>query len=293
MLEDERAAGFYEAFAGEWLSLPNLAYSDPDPALYAFDEELRSAMETETLLFVQEVVDGGLPLSTLLSSDFTFVNERLAEHYGITGVTGPEFRRVTLTGAERGGILSHGSILTVTSHPDRTSPVKRGKWILDQLLCEPPPDPPPDVDTFIGGRPEGETLRERLERHRERAECAVCHDSIDPLGLGLENYDAVGRWRTEDNGDAVDPSGVLPDGRTFDDAHGLTSILSVDERTTGCITEKLLAYALGRGLSASDRCYVEELLGGTSAASVSVRDLIVRIVTNDVFRRIGGREDEP
>lgn len=290
MFEDPRAEGFYESFAGQWLGVRELEHVSPDPAVFdGWDPELARSMERESLAFVRAVVEEGGSVSTLLDADFTFVDERLARHYGLPGVTGDELRRVPLSDGQRGGVLRLGSVLTVTSHPDTTSPVRRGKWILDQILCEPPPDPPPDVDAFFGNGPAGESTRDRLARHREDPACAVCHDVIDPLGLAFENYDGIGRWRTEDNGAAIDASGELPGGRGFDGAEELAGILERDERAATCVTRKLVTFALGRGLDDADRCYVEDILAAAAASGeVSLRELIVQIVTNDVFRTVGG-----
>jgi hypothetical protein len=290
MLADPKADAFYESFVGQWLYLRRFAYSTPDATMFPeFDEELREAMRQETLLFVRDVVESGAPLATLLTARYTFVNERLARHYGIEGVTGTEFVRVELD-ETRGGLLTHGSILTVTSHPDTTSPVKRGKWVLDQILCEPPPDPPPDVDTFLESEETaGLTLREKLARHRENPECAVCHDSIDPLGLALENYDPIGAYRTLDNGQEIDATGELPDGRTFDGVAELGAILDEDERYTNCVTEKVVAYALGRSLDAPDRCFIEDIITRASENELALREIIVQTVLADTFRATGGR----
>jgi hypothetical protein len=293
MLADGKADAFYESFVGQWLHLRHFEHSTPDAEMFPeFDEELRAAMRTETILFVRDAVESGAPLASLLTARHTFLNERLARHYGIDGVTGPDFVRVELD-ETRGGLFRLGSVLTVTSQPDRTSPVKRGKWVLDQILCEPPPDPPPDVDTFFETEEtEALTLRERLARHRADPACAVCHDSIDPLGLSLENYDAIGRYRTLDNDQDIDASGQLPDGRTFDGPGELSDLLDEDERYTTCVTEKVVAYALGRSLDAPDRCFIEDIITRASESDLALREIVIQTVLADTFRATGGRVEE-
>jgi hypothetical protein len=293
MLSDGRAEGFFDTFAREWLHLGKLDYAVPDPELFpTFDDALRDAMKLETQHFIRHIVENDLPIATILSADFTFVNERLARHYGIEGVTGNDFRRVDLDGT-RGGLLTQGSVLTATSHPNETSIVKRGEWVLDQLLCAPPPDPPADVDTFIEGEATaGLTLREKVELHRADPACASCHSIMDPIGFALENYDAVGVWREEDNGQPIDASGELPDGQTFDGAQELSLVLQEDPRYTKCVTKKLLAYALGRSVGRADRCFVEDIQTRLESSNMSLRQLIVEIVLHDVFRTAGGRVED-
>ena len=290
MLADPKSAAFYESFVGQWLSLRDIAYATPDPELFPeWDAALRDAVQRETIELVRYVVESNAPMSELLTGNYTFVNERLAEHYGIAGVTGDAMQRVELAGVERAGILTHASILTVTSHPDETSPVKRGKWVLDQILCAPPPDPPADVDTFLGGRESGESLRARLERHRADPACATCHNIMDPIGFGLEAYDPIGRFRTEyENGDPIEDDGQLPDGRTFDGPAELADVIQADERYAECVTEKMMAYALGRGVTGADRCFVEDVIERARARDLSLREILVQIVTNEVFTMVGG-----
>jgi hypothetical protein len=286
MLADPKANEFIRVFSRDWLHLDKLAEASPDTTLYpGFDEALRGAMQEETARFVREVIDRDLPIGSLLSADFTFVNERLAAHYGIEGFSGTGFERVSTAGVPRGGILTQAGVLTVTSQPTRTSPVKRGQWVLDELLCAPPPDPPPDVDTLLEDEgTEGLSVRERLERHRANAECAVCHDLIDPLGFGLENYDAIGGFREMDGDDPVDASGELPDGTTFVGASGLAGVLRDDPRYAQCVTRKLVSYSIGRSVRAEDRCYVENILEVAAERDLSLREIIVQIVLSDVFR---------
>lgn len=296
MLADEKSDAFFLNFAGQWLQLRRFAYATPNAELFPeFDAALRQAMTQETLLFVRHVVESNAPVSTLLRADFTYLNERLADHYGIAGVTGPEFRYVALDTADRGGILTQGSILTTTSHPDTTSPVRRGEWVLDNLLCSPPPDPPADVDTFIQSEENaGLSLRAKLERHREDPACAACHDLMDPIGFGMENFDPIGRFRTEDrDGNPIDSSGVLPDETSFVGVAELSGILHQDERYTTCVTEKVLTFALGRSLGNEDRCFVEEIVGQAQVRDTSLREIVTQVVLNEVFRSAGGREESP
>lgn len=291
MIEDPRFDGFFEGFLERWLKIYRLEEYSPDEA-YVFDEELRAAFFAETQAFVDHVIATDAPITELLTADYTFVNERLAEHYGIEGITGTELQRVTLTD-ERRGLLTQGSVLAVTSHPNRTSPVQRGKWILERMLCAPPPDPPADVDALLE-EPDGDeplTVRERLAEHRRNPECAVCHDKMDPLGLAFENYDPVGMWRDEDNGHAVDATGVLPDGTSFDGALELAEILADDEAYVGCVTEKLFAYSLGRALQPQDYCIVQNVVDRANAQGGSFRAIMEELVVDDVFRTVGGREE--
>src|SRR5206468_6325729 len=247
---DGKARALVESFAGQWLELRSLKAVTPDTALFpAFDEALRAAMLKESELFFEAIVKEDRSILDFLDADFTFLNERLARHYGINGVRSDQFQRVHLTDDQRGGILTQASILTVTSNPTRTSPVKRGKWILENLLGTPPPPPPPDVPELKEGKELTGTLRQRMEQHRANPSCATCHQRMDPLGFGFENYDAIGAWRTKDGKFAVDAGGVLPDGRKFNGPAELRKILKERQAEfTRCLTEKLLTYALGRGM---------------------------------------------
>ena len=256
MLEDPRSITLVDNFAGQWLLLRNIQTVSPDAAVFPhFDDNLREALLEETRLFIESQLreDRGVP--ELLSANYTFLNERLARHYGIPNVYGSRFRRVTLRDERRGGLLGHGSILTVTSYPNRTSPVLRGKWLLENIFGTPPPPPPPDVPA-LPDRGEGgqhASVRERLEAHRKNPACAACHAAIDPLGFTLEMFDATGAWRTVDEGTAIDASGALPDGTKVEGLSGLrTLLLRRRERFVYTVTEKLLTYALGRGIEYYD-----------------------------------------
>jgi cytochrome c553 len=250
MLADERAGALVDNFAAQWLFLRNLKNFTPDPEIFPdFDDNLRQSMEQETRLFFQSVIREDRSAMDLLTANYTFVNERLARHYGIPNVYGNQFRRITLDTPERRGLLGQASILAVTSYPNRTSPVQRGKWILTNLLGIPPTPPPPNVPPLKENAANApRSLRERMEQHRADAVCAGCHKTMDPIGFALENFDAVGRWRDNDDGSRIDPSGTLYNGAHVDGAAGLQAMLSAQPDVfTGVLTEKLLTYALGRG----------------------------------------------
>ncbi len=292
MLADPKAIAFVRNFAGQWLYLRNLRGVVPDAKIFPeFDENLRDAFLQETELFVESLVREDRSVLDLLGADYTFVNERLARHYGIPGIYGSHFRRVALDpelAERRGGIFGHGSLLTVTSYPNRTSPVLRGKWVLTNILGTPPPPPPADVPDLPDRGEDGRaaTVRDRLAVHRESPACSVCHAPMDPLGLALENYDAIGAWRTTGEADLpIDASGRLPDGTAFDGPTGLRALLlERREQFVGTLTEKLLAYALGRAPEYYDRPTVRAI--GRAAASDGYRwsDIIVGIVESTAFR---------
>ncbi len=292
MLADPRATALVRNFAGQWLYLRNLRGVVPDALVFPeFDENLRDAFRQETELFVESLIREDRSVLDLLGADYTFVNERLAKHYGIPRVYGAHFRRVSLdsTMAERrGGIFGHGSLLTVTSYPNRTSPVLRGKWVLTNVLGTPPPPPPADVPDLPDRGEDGEaaTVRDRLARHRESPACSVCHAPMDPLGLALENYDAVGKWRTTGEADLpIDASGNLPDGTAFDGPVGLrTLLLERREQFIGTFTEKLLAYALGRGPEYYDRPTVRAITRAAASDNYRWSSIIVGIVQSTPFR---------
>ena len=227
MVLDPKSDALVESFAGQWLQLRNLEVQKPDPSKFpAFDNELRAAMMQESRMFFQAMIREDHSLLDLIDSKYTFLNERLAKHYGISGVQGDQFRRVDLTGDERGGILGQGAVLTVTSYGNRTSPVLRGKWLLSNFLGAAPPPPPPNVPSLkeddVGTTV---SLRERLQQHRANAVCASCHQLMDPLGFALDNYDAIGAWRTSDGKLPIDASGKLPDGTSFEGPRQLKTIL--------------------------------------------------------------------
>ena len=290
MLADSRSKALTTNFGGQWLWQRNLRTVAPNADLFVdFDERLRDAFAQETEMFLDSQIREDRSAIELLSADYTFVNERLARLYGIPGVYGNHFRRVQYPDGRRAGLLGHASILTVTSHPDRTSPVVRGKWLLETLLGAPPPPPPPDVTPLQENR-EGAaatTVRERLEQHRKSPGCASCHARIDPLGFALENFDAIGRWRTEDgeSGADIDASGVLPDGTRFSGpAEFRTALLSKKMEFVTNLTEKLLTYALGRGTEYYDAPVVREIVRSASAADYQWSSIILGIVQSQPFQ---------
>jgi len=256
MIRDPKSKAFVKNFGGQWLQTRNLDVLKPDQTKFPeFDAELREDMRTETEMFFEAVVKEDRSILDFIDGPYTYLNERLAKHYGIDGVTGPEFRRVELDGKERSGVLTQASVLTVSSYPTRTSPVIRGKWILENILNSPPPPPPPDVPA-LDEKTLGQTasMRQQLEQHRANPVCAGCHARMDPLGFGLENYDAIGRWRTQDGKFAGDASDTLPNGKTFTGAKELKELLKAEpDLFVRALTEKLLTYALGRGLEVYDR----------------------------------------
>ena len=289
MLADGRARALVDNFVSQWLTLRRVGGITPDPNLFpGFDENLREAFQRETELFVESQLREDRSVVDLLSADYTFLNERLARHYGIPNVLGSRYRRVTLTDPRRGGLLGHGSILSVTSYGNRTSPVLRAKWLLENILGTPPSPPPPDVPPLPEAGPAGEprTVRERLAQHRRSPVCANCHAPMDPLGFALENFDAIGRWRTTDAGLPVDASAVLADGITaFEGPAGLRRVLlSRSEQFVETLTEKLLTYGLGRGLEYYDRPVIRAITRAAEVDDYSWSSLILGIVESRPFQ---------
>jgi hypothetical protein len=256
MLRDPRSQALVDGFANRWLGLNKLAGLTPDTDLYReFDENLRDAMARETRLFVADQIKADRSVADLVTANYTFVNERLAKHYGTPNIYGPRFRRVDFTDGIRGGLLGQASILAVTSYPNRTSVTVRGRWLLTNLFGAPPPPPPPNVPALKDPGQDGQprALRARMELHRQAAECASCHQRMDPLGFALENFDALGKWRTESDGAPIDAAAALPDGTKFDGVTGLHGLMATHrEDFVRTFTEKLLAYAIGRGIELSD-----------------------------------------
>ena len=291
MLGDPKARALVDNFVGQWLHLRNVADWTPDPERFEdFDASLRYAFQRETELFLEHVIREDRSVLELIDADYSFLNERLARFYDIDGVEGGYFRRVSLAGTKRGGIMTHGSVLMVTSYPTRTSPVLRGKWVLENLLGAPPPPPPPDVpDLDESAESSASSLREALERHRANPACAVCHARLDPLGFALENFDAVGRYRTEDEGVAVEASGALPDGTLVDGPRGLKNVLLARRQEfVETLVDRLLTYALGRGLESYDRPAVREIRRRVEAEDYRFSALVEGIVDSVPFtlRRI-------
>lgn len=287
MLVDPRSAAFIDNFVGQWLYLRNLDGIYPDPAAFPeFDENLREAFKRETQLFIDHQIRNDNSLRELLSADYTFVNERLARHYGMPGIYGNRYRKVTLDGAERGGLFGHGSLMMVTSYPNRTSPVLRGKFVLENLLGGPPPEPPPNVpalETSSDGKQL--TMREAMAMHRENPACRVCHAAMDPIGFSLENYDAVGKWRSVFADQPIDASGLLPDGNTFDGPDGLRDLLlGRPDDFVGTITEKLMRFALGRSLEYYDMPAIRKIVRDAAESDYRWSAIILGVVESVPFQ---------
>ncbi|MEI6860831.1 MAG: DUF1592 domain-containing protein [Verrucomicrobiota bacterium] len=296
MIHDPRSSALVENFAGQWLQLRQMDNVNPDPARFpAFDEPLREAMTKETQLFFTEIMRENRSVLDFLDADFTYVNERLARHYGLEGVTGGEFRRVSVPKDARGGggILTQASILTLTSYNNRTSPVLRGKWVLENLLDSAPPPPPPNVPALVKDEkaPLTGTMRELMEQHRTNPTCAACHSRMDPIGFGLENFDGIGSWRTTDaKNSLIDASGKLPDGRTFDGPAGLKEVLlSQKDRFVRTTVAKLLTFALGRGLERSDNPVVDEITAAVRQDGYKFSALVNQVVQSAPFQKRRGR----
>jgi hypothetical protein len=288
MLADRRSRTLVSNFAGQWLYLRNLSRAQPDPDLFPdFDENLRQAFERETDLLIEDILREDRSIVDLLDANFTYLNERLARHYGIADVHGSNFRRVTLTDSDRFGLLGQGSILTVTSYPTRTSPVLRGKWILENLLGTPPPPPPANVPDLKDHAEDGRVLsvREQMEKHRANAVCASCHARMDPLGFALENFDAVGKYRMKDANGTIDTSGALPDGTKFQGPAGLRDVLlSRRDQFVETVAEKLLTYALGRGLEYYDQPAIRGITREAGKDDYHMSSLIVAITKSMPFQ---------
>ncbi|MCS7469984.1 DUF1592 domain-containing protein [Stieleria sp. ICT_E10.1] len=294
MLADPKSRALVDNFAGQWLQLRDVSLLMPDPVRFPdFDEPLRQAMRRETETFFEQLIRQDRSVLEFLDADYTYVNERLARHYGIDSVQGETFQQVSLPAGRR-GVLTHSSILMLTSNPTRTSPVKRGKWILENFLAEPPPPPPADVpDLEEGGEVLG-SLREQMEQHRANESCAVCHRKMDALGFGMENFDAVGAYRERDGAYEIDASGELPGGVEFDGADELMQILVQEKRQQfcKCLASKLLTYALGRGLTSYDRCTVNSALAAMENDGYRFSSLVQAIVTSDPFTMREKKRDQ-
>jgi hypothetical protein len=288
MLADSRADALVSNFAGQWLQLRNLRNSVPNEDLFPeFDDNLRQAFQRETELFFQSIVREDHNVLDLLTADYTFVNERLAKHYRIPNVYGSHFRRVTVADEARRGLFGQGSILTSTSNANRTSPTVRGKWILANLVGM-PPSPPPAVVPPLKETPEGAptvNIRVQMEEHRRNPQCASCHKLMDPLGFAMENFNAVGAWRTRDNGSPIDASGQFLDGSKLDGVAGLRqTLVQHPEIFVGTLTEKLLTYALGRGLDSYDMPASRMIVRDAAGREYRFSSLVLGIVNSTPFR---------
>ena len=289
MLADARSQALAKNFAGQWLRLRNISGALPNDVIFPnFGEGLRQDFVRETELFFDSILRENRSVLELLTADHTFLNERLAKHYGIANVYGSDFRRVTLTDENRRGLLGQGSILTVTSYSDRTSPVGRGKWVLENVLGTPPPPPPANVAPLRADPNPGRLLsmRERMEQHRANPVCASCHARMDPLGLALENFDAVGRWRSQMPGGAsIDASGATPDGTKFDGPSELRRLLVRNpEQFATVVAEKLLTYALGRGVEYYDAPAIRRITRDAATTNYSMAALVVGVVKSTPFQ---------
>ena len=296
MLKDPKAKALVENFAGQWLEIRNLDSIKPDPDKFPqFTPELRDDMQRETQLFFQSILQDDRSIMDFIDANYTFLNETLAKFYGIPGVTGPDFRRVELNDHRRGGVLTMASVLTVSSYPTRTSPVIRGKYVLENILNAPPPPPPPDVPNLdASGIGITGTMRQQLEKHRANPVCASCHARMDPLGFGLENFDAIGRWRSHDGKFPIDASGVLPNGKSFNGPAELKKILMDDKDAFAhCLTEKMLTYALGRGLESYDTPAVNLITKRLAANNYRFSALVMGIVDSAPFQMRRGEMPKP
>ncbi len=288
MLADPRAAAMVANMGGQWFGLYKMATVSPSPTQFpSFDATLAAAMTQETTLFLDDFFfDSGLSFLDALDAPWTYANARLAQHYGLTGVTGTAFQKVSLTGANRAGLMDQASILTTTSLPTRTSPVKRGYWVLSNILCTPPPPPPDNVPPLDNTPvPPGSSLRTQLDAHVSNPVCATCHNLMDPIGFGLEHFDAIGAWRDRDGTAAIDATGVLPDMTAFDGAVQLASALKHEAPSvTACVTQKMFAYSLGRDPVNADRCQIDQLNTSFVSGNYSFRSLIMQMIASDAFR---------
>jgi mono/diheme cytochrome c family protein/PAS domain-containing protein len=287
MMLNSRSSALTSNFAGQWLHLRNLAANKPDPERFPdFDPDLRQTFQREAELFFQAILQEDRSVLEFLDSQFTFANERLAKFYGIPNVEGSRFRRVDLPNGERGGVMTMGAVLAVTSYPTRTSPVIRGKWVLENLLGAPPPPPPPDVPPLQeAGLGKTVSMRQQLEAHRAKASCAGCHAKMDPIGFALEHYDATGQWRAKDGGFDVDSAGKLPSGAAFQDASELKRILREHpEEFVLCFTEKLMTYALGRGVERADKPVIRGIARQAAKDGYRISSIILGIANGAPFR---------
>ncbi|MBX9628861.1 MAG: DUF1592 domain-containing protein [Gemmataceae bacterium] len=294
MLRDPKAKALAENFAGQWLQLRNLKTLAPDAGYYPdWDEALRAGMVREAEAFFGHVVREDRSVLEFLDADYAFVNDRMSRHYKVPRVDGPEFRKVKLPDGRRGGIVTMASTLAVTSNPTRTSPVKRGKWILENILGTPPPPPAPDIPELPPTNQLRGTLRQQMEQHRANPSCATCHSKLDPLGFGLENFDGIGAWRDKDNGQKVDSSGVLPDGAKFDGPAELRKVLvGKADQFRRCFADKLLTYALGRGLEYYDKCALDEVVAASKAGGDRFSAVVLAVVKSDPFGKRKGKRSE-
>jgi len=286
MLRDPKASTLVDNWAAQWLFLRNLQSINPDTRAFPnFDAKLRSAFYTETTMFIQALINNNRPVTELMTADYTYVNDRLAAHYGIPNIYGSHFRRVQYSNPERRGLLGHGSVLTVTSYPNRTSPVLRGKWVLENIIGSPAPVPPPNVPA-LNEELTAVSVRDRLIQHRDNPACASCHAVMDPLGFSLENFDGIGRYRERDPSGLIDSSGSLADGTPILGASSLQqALMQKPDYFVDTVTEKLLTYALGRGLQARDMAYVRDITRQAESQDYRFAAIVKGIVNSAPFRQ--------
>ena len=294
MLKDPKAKALTENFAGQWLQLRDVPTVDPDPKTYGkLDSHLKSSMQRETQMLFEHVLKEDLPITELINAKYSFLNKKLASHYGIKGVKGNGFQKISLEGTRRRGMLTHASVLTVTSNPTRTSPVKRGKWILENILGTPPPDPPPGVEELDNNKELKGNLRQRLEQHRDDPNCASCHALMDPLGFVYENFDGVGKWRDEDEGSAITTAGELVTGESFNNHEEFQKILTESKLDDylRCSSEIMMTYALGRGVEFYDKPAVNSVVKSLKTNDLKISSMVLGIVESVPFqyRRGDGR----
>lgn len=294
MLADPKSEALVDDFAMQWLQLRKLYNFQPDKKMFPeYSDALMNAMIEESKMYFQNVMTEDRPITDFIDSKYTFLNETLAKHYGIAGVSGDNFRKVGTEGTGRGGVLTQASVLAITSNPTRTSPTKRGKWILEQILGTPPPPPPPGVgDLAESSKVDASlSLRQKMEIHRKNPTCAACHTKMDALGFGFENYDPVGRWRTKDGNLAIDSTATLPDGKKFSGATQLKAVLMDNKKEFAySFVEKLMTFALGRGVDAKDKCFVEDVVKKSAANNYKFSSIVQGIVASDPFKKRKGEK---
>ena len=295
MLNDPKAENFIKNFSGQWIQLRDLDVSSPDSKLFPrWNDQLKKDAVSETHHFLKHLLNKEASLLDCLDSNYSFLNARLAKFYGVKGITGDHFRKVTfpdnLENGDRGGLLTQLSVLTVTSYPDRTSPVLRGKWILENILGTAPPPPPGDIPSLEPDAKQNRnvSLRKQLEAHRKKAECAACHNLLDPLGFTMENYNAIGEWRLTDNGNPIDSFGKLITGETFNNGEEMKTILRNNKADDflHCLSEKLLTYSLGRGLEYYDKYVLRDIINETKKKNLTLRSLIHAVCNSIPFQMI-------
>jgi hypothetical protein len=289
MLADPKAEALVDNFAVQWLQLKRLPLVEPDKKMFpTFSEALQNDMATETKMFFNTILREDRGIGEFIDGKFTYINGRMAQHYGIPNVTGDEFRKVNLEGTPRGGVLTQASVLTVTSNPTRTSPTKRGKWILEQILGSPPPPPPPGVGDLKDDKhfTANMTLRQKMEEHRKNPACAVCHIRMDAIGFGFENFDAIGKWRTKEGESKIDSTATLPDGKSFSGAKELKVILMGNKKEFAHnFAEKMMIYALGRGLTDVDRCALDDIVKKSAVTDYKFSSIVQGVVASEPFRK--------